>query len=455
MLQARSRHAPPLTRKLWAFWLILVFIIPDLRLVAYLQGKPGEDIEYYFADAPRYLAYAQAALGRPYDAYYIRPLEGWKVDAAAPHRLQAPSRPLTPARDFSVEYPPGAWLAFLPPALVTDRIDVYYALFSLEMGLALTLAAALSVKAAERLRPGAGPEALMVGMVFAGPGLICGKFDALVALSLALFAYAVAAGRPYVAACGLVLGGLVKGAPILLVPIAIAHFLERGPKLRVAKAAALSALALGGAVGLYYAFAGPRAFDMIAYHAARPLQIETAYAAAALILQALGVAHLGVTFGFGSWNVVATFEPALRTLASAATAVMVGAALVWRLMVWRRGADETASAHRTLAAALAIVVAPMALGKFFSPQYIVWLLGLVAAPAAAGDKRARNALLAAALATQIEFPFAYHQPLTLMAVLSLARVALLLVAAGLLIKRAAPPPRDAALRTPAEAAPVP
>src|SRR5580704_13614724 len=73
-------------------------------------------------DVHRYFAYCSAALGRPYTTFYVRPPEAWRQAFIAGTReyqkdfpLVSPSRRLTPYRDFLVEYPPGVFLAALPP----------------------------------------------------------------------------------------------------------------------------------------------------------------------------------------------------------------------------------------------------------------------------------------------------------------------------------------------------
>ena len=428
--------------KLWAFWLVLILVAPQLRLISWAQAPDGSDLEQVFGDAPRYLAYADAMLGRSYDAFYVRaPEKAGGVEPLA-HAIVTPLRPLTPWRDFSFEYPPGALLAILPPALASDRVEVFYSLFSIEMALALTAAVGLGVAAAETLRPGKGADTLLFSLVYfaAGSALGAGRSDALVALSFAGFAYGIASGRSMLTALALVFGVLVKGVPALLVPLALIHVFEHGPRGRGALALAASALVLAAAGGLYLVVAGPRAFDMLAYHAARPVQIESPYGAVALILRALGVAPVQIVNSFGSENIVAGFEPALRSVAGAASATALLAVFLWRLR--RREPDETERALRTLSAAGAAVIAFIGLGKFFSPQYLVWLLPLAIVPAAVSNGVARKILIAAALATQLEFPFAYHFSLALLGPVALVRDGLLLTAAACLLSSVRSRPRE-------------
>ena len=75
-------------------------------------------------DAQRYLAYADAVLGRPYQPYFIRSLDAWQAhvstyggDPEPDQPRVTPHGPLVPYRDFAVEYPPGFFLWTVPPAL--------------------------------------------------------------------------------------------------------------------------------------------------------------------------------------------------------------------------------------------------------------------------------------------------------------------------------------------------
>jgi len=433
--------------KLILLWAAIALLTPGLRLVnlvmapsAHVVADAGSDLpdlETVFADVPRYHAYAQAILGRPYDSYYIRPAEGWREDRGPPHRLVTPDHALTPWRDFSFEYPPGALAAILPPALLTDGLVPYCLAFSLEMSLFLTGALWLGVRAAERLRQGAGRTVLQLGVVYfmVSTLLVSWHYDALVALTLAGFAYGAVAALPLLAALSLAAAVAVKGAPVLLIPIALTHFLLGSPWRRVAGAAAAGGLALVGIGALYLRAAGAHAFDMFAYHAGRPAQIESPYGAVALIVQTLGGARAHLVDSFGSVNI--SDGLGLASLAGPLTALAALAAIGWR--VWRLGRSDDAAtrARRTLAASAAALIAFMAFGKVFSPQYVVWLFPLALVPAAVSGGAAPLMLLGAVLLTQIEFPFVYANSLPLLGFVVLARDALLLATAGCLLAGAA------------------
>src|SRR5205085_722315 len=73
-------------------------------------------------DLRRYLAYADAALGRPHHGFYVRSMDTWLAsfssnyesdDSKAPTSVPS-DRPLVPYRDYAVEYPPGFFLLAVP-----------------------------------------------------------------------------------------------------------------------------------------------------------------------------------------------------------------------------------------------------------------------------------------------------------------------------------------------------
>ncbi len=435
--------------KLALIWALIALLIPGLRFVNWVvapqtyalvaAGDDAPDLEILFGDAPRYHAYAQAMLGRAYDSFYIRPVEGWRQTKGPPHLLVKPDHALTPWRDFSFEYPPGALAAILPPAWLTSDPVAYCLVFSAEMSLFLTLALWLGVRAAERLRPGAGLAMMQLGIVFflltASP--VAWHYDALVALTLAGFAYGVAAGAPMLAALALAAAVLVKGAPVLLVPIALTHFALASPWRRTAFAAAAGALVVAVGAALYARTAGAHALDMFAYHAERPVQIESPYGAVALILNTLGGVPARLDNSFASVNISAAFEPTMRALSGPLTALAALAAIGWR--IWRPGCSDDAAtrALRTLGASAAALIAFLAFGKVYSPQYIVWLFPLALIPAAVFGGLSPRLLLAAALVGKIEFPYVYAHSMTALGFVVLARDALLLASAGALIAGAA------------------
>jgi hypothetical protein len=148
---------------------------------------------------------------------------------------------------------------------------------------------------------------------------------------------------------------------------------------------------------------------------------------------------------YGSHNIDATFEPALRTLSTALTLAAILAVFALYIRGLARLPAERERLRLTLAASVALLAAYVLLGKVFSPQYLTWFLPIGALAATLGSERSRALLAFGALAGQIEYPYLYQTagPYALQGIgaIALVRFALLAAAAISLLAEAYPPRR--------------
>ena len=395
--------------------------------VAALRAAGTDD-----GDINRYLAYVSAVLGRPYQGYYVRPIEGWKVDARTLHEGNdgrdvndprsvapvVPARPLFPYRDFSVEYPPGFFLFALPPALMSDDLDAYRLLFSGLMALLLTAALGLCIAIARRLSPGRADDLLPAAVLCAAAlGIIAvRRYDAAVSLSLCGLCFGCVARRPLLAGLFFGLGVAAKGLPILLTPLPLIYFFAQR-RLREAALATFAAVGIGLCIGLpFLRTAGSHLFDMIAYHAGRPLQVESTFGALLTVYRLIDPAAVTIAHTYGSANPVAAWDGPLRQLASLLPLLALGAVSVVTFLACQPPSQFEARDERDCGQALvrglcAALVGVMTLGKVFSPQYVTWLLPLgVLASLFDGRAAMRRFTLAMAL-TQLVYPLLYRAEL--------------------------------------------
>ena len=318
---------------LWLIWLFVAFGVLNVSV------RDDEDIQRYFA-------YAEATLGRPYPADLVRSPDQAGVEGAPdPSRMATPAQPLVPWRDFFVEYPPAMMVPALAPALVTSNGDAYFYLFSLEMEGVLTLAVWLAVRTADRLSPGAGSDTLLhAALLTLALGVVAARrYDACVALAIAASVHELARGKSALSGAALGLAVALKGVPILLAPIFAIHAYARGDSRGLARGAAGCALTLGLSGLVYGAVAGPHILDALAYHEARPLQIQTVYSGLLILARSFDPAVLSSRFSYGSVNVVSPVEPALRTLSSLLLVVGVSGSWAYayrRLAAARDDADR-------------------------------------------------------------------------------------------------------------------
>lgn len=324
-----------------------------------------------------------------------------------PAALRVAERPgwRLPHRDFSVEYPPLAWLAFLPPALVVDSASGYRVLFGILMALLVLVSALLAVRLRERFdgpggaRSSVGRAAWLALML--GPILVM-RFDALPALACIAAVYAAVSQRW--GWCGLAIGAgaAAKFYPILLLPALLAAAVGAGAR-RGAMACLMGSLA-GGVVFVPFLILAPRGlFADLGSRGVRPLQIESVLATPFLFS---GAAQL--RFGFGSANLEAPGTAVAAHLSPPLLAALLALAAV---LAYRCARVDPRRAG--LDGAIVSLLAALAASKVLSPQYLIWLFPLaVAAPGRSGKW---FALLfgAAALATQIWYPYLYARVMLL------------------------------------------
>jgi Na+-translocating ferredoxin:NAD+ oxidoreductase RnfD subunit len=379
------------TRPLAAtFLLALAIIITAVLVVGRHLSEPlssrWKQYAFHSQDMTRYRAYANATLGKPYMAFYVRSDEEWRrAFAAGEHvakpeaTIVTPARPLRPYRDFLVEYPPGFFLAALPPALVTDTERSYGVVFEIGM-LFLLCGAWLCAARLARYMDAAVPLLFVAGwgtLACIGLGMYSiQRYDPLVALLVGAMCLAAVARRP-------VILGLAAGAAIVvkLVPAVVAglcglYLLRRRRRRELAIACAVMAATLLAVAAPVVYLAGGSIDRMVSYHVDRPLEIETTAGALLGLWHAVDPSAVSYVFSFGSSNVTGRFVDAASWATNAATALSVLAvfALAWREL---QATDREAAQARVLAgAAVLALAAVIAFGKVSSPQYFTWVIPL-------------------------------------------------------------------------------
>lgn len=370
-------------------------------------------------DLTRYRAYANAALGRPYLAYYVRPEAAWRrafeggehlVDE--PSEIASPDRPLKPYRDYLVEYPPGFFLAALPPALVTSTEAGYGLVFALLMTALFAAAAVCCGRLAPSLGTTAGGWTVFGWSVIAcaALGIISvQRYDAAVALLVCVMCLATVTRKPIVLgiASGLVVAvKLVPGVAAVL----CAMYFVRQRRLRDVAIAATVAAITALTVVLPIAYAAGTTLDRVMwYHVDRPLEIESTAAGLLGLWHAVDPSAVSFIFSFGSNNVRGPLVEAGLWASNLATAIALAAVYLvgWREL--QRAATAAAQARVLAGATLLALVALIAFGKVSSPQYFTWLIPLGTLMTLIDGRTSTMALFLGSMAlAQIVFPTEMH-----------------------------------------------
>jgi len=330
-------------------------------------------------------------------------------------RIAHGERPFTPS--FEVEYPPLAIPLFRLPGHADD-LHGYVHWFTIDMGVVTLLAAAVTALTACRFWPRGG-RAYVAAVLFPVAVALIGaitvnRYDAAVALLIAIFLLCLSARWHTAAAFVLGMGFALKFTPAAMLPLVL--ILVGHPRRWVWPLVAFGAAAV--APFLPYLFSSVRGvWYVFQYHLERPLQIESVLGTPMLFGKLIGVSQARWGYSHGSHILIAKGAGLAANLSGALTVLAV-AGIYW--LVWRRRARLRAAPPDQAIAVLALILALMTFGKVLSPQYFIWTLPAWALVAA------RDRVLAVLggltlLLTGIEFPKLYwnmldmqHAPLAVL-----------------------------------------
>jgi uncharacterized membrane protein len=307
-----------------------------------------------------------------------------------------------PYRDFFMEYPPGALVVFVPPAAATA--SHYNAAFKALM--AACGAATLVLVALLLVRLGASVGRLWVGVLLVAASPVAlgpislNTYDAWPAL-LTVVALALLLARKEVPALAVLgLAFAAKVYPVVVLPAALVWtWRTRGRHVALTGLGFFAAVAL--VIVLPFLILAPHGLiESFRSQAARGLQIESLGAQVLVAADHLGLYSVTVahhTKGAVSYDLRGSLPQALGAISSALQLAAV-AAVAW---LYARGRDD---AYKLTVSFAAAVAGFLAFTRFFSPQYLVWLVPLVPLV----DSVAAWSLLAVALALDQVWFFHYH-----------------------------------------------
>ncbi|HEY3867004.1 MAG TPA: glycosyltransferase family 87 protein [Actinocrinis sp.] len=283
-----------------------------------------------------------------------------------------------PIGDVDWQYPPAAAVVITLPRIARMLTGVsYYTAFYALMFLADFLTFLMVVYSAWRTAERRGePRADYVGswvyvvaIFMIGP-IVFGRFD--VAVTLFAVAGLVLAGRNTTATWrwrGLAVG---VGAALKIWPAALLVGL---PKRRDGRLAMLWAVVGAAVPTLLLAALLPGAFSFLNGQGGRGLEIESIPATPFMIARMFGY-HAQILDIYGSWQIVGTGTGFVADACIAATV----AGFAW-LLWWRRRASLVPGRWSTglyYDAALVAVMIAIATSRVLSPQYLVWIVALIA-----------------------------------------------------------------------------
>lgn len=312
-----------------------------------------------------------------------------------------------PYADFSVEYPPAALPTFVVPSLVAgtnaDEAD-YDRVFGFLM--AVCGAAAVGLVAFTLARDRAGPDRLVGATAFVAlaplalGSVVLTRFDLWPAALVAAAMAALVAGRDRLALGALGLGIAAKVYPLVLLPLSVAWVWKRRGRREAVVALGVAAAVVAVCVLPFLALSPHGVWESSLRQTTRPLQIETLGGGILLALHHVFGLHLSVVTSHGSQNFSGGTADALAALDSAIEVVVL-------LAIWRWFARGPAQTGRLFRAAAAAVCTFVVFGKVLSPQFLIWLVPLVALVRGRRGLAAAGVLAACCVLTQLWFPYRY------------------------------------------------
>lgn len=377
-----------------------------------------------FAWAPVYLAACAVPDGGLFRAERYRDVHIYERYA---HELLHGS---VPYRDFFVDWPPGAFAVFLPPAAVPGHYNAAFKVLMALCGVAalVAMAVVLAELGSSRRRLYLALGAVALSPVAVGP-ISLNTYDAwpatLVVAALAL----LLRGRERWAFAVLGLAFVAKLYPLVLLPPAALYVWRRSGPRAATVGVALFAAATVAVLTPFVAIAPDGVWSSLRAQAERSLQVESTGASALLAADRLewyDADVVRVSGGIASRDLEGSLPDAL----SAITVALEGLAVVAVWLLYARRRAPRALLPLAFAATLAGFIA---FTKVLSPQYLVWLVPLVPLLAGWAGLVASTILGVALVLAQIWF-FHYRDVFRIEGVvwLVLVRDLLLVVLYGLL-----------------------
>ncbi|GCE12828.1 hypothetical protein KTT_26870 [Tengunoibacter tsumagoiensis] len=312
------------------------------------------------------------------------------------------------------EYPPLTLLPFSLPLLFP--ISFYQYVFVGLMALTLLLIFWLL----ERFGPRGSARLFIFYSVIGAAALVLMRYDLLPALCTLLCVLFAERQRWRLSYLALAIGVLLKIYPILLFPALFLAEQRSTGRLRAPEEVTFSGqvsqfirairhwqwancvffvVLLGAVTGFFALFNVDGAIlSQVQYFVKRPLQIEAMSGSLLWLLHFVGAPWQGNIYTYGSINFVSTLADPLSRLGT------LGFIIGVLVILWQQYQQR----YDLLQASIALILLFVATGKVFSPQYLIWLIPLLAYAGASSGFWLLNWSLLSLLTTFI-YAFFYAQ----------------------------------------------
>jgi Glycosyltransferase family 87 len=297
---------------------------------------------------------------------------------------------LLPYRDFPVEYPPGALPVFVAPIALHGFIhyDRVFALLMEVLGLGCIAFATL-----------AGGRVRSLAFIAVSPlllgSMVLSRYDLWPTLFVVAALAALVHDRHRWGWAAIGAAVAAKGFALAFVPVALVWTFRRRGARELLLSLAAGIVVVLAAVLPFVVLAPHGLWHSVSGQVSRPLQIESLAAAFLTTFS-----HPEVIASHGSLNLDG--QGAVAAATTVAEAVVIVA-------LWVAFARGPMTGERLVRYVTACVCAFVALGKVLSPQFLIWLVPLVALVRGRRGLAGCLLLAAALITTQVYFPKRYWE----------------------------------------------
>ena len=310
---------------------------------------------------------------------------------------QMVDKQVAPYSGVAIEYPPGVIPFLLLPEMARGGRGAYSHWFILTMVI-VDLAGFIGVLLISR-RWGSylGVWLWVLGPLTLGP-IVYLRLDLIPAVATIWVFERASVGGWWGAGGWLTFGALAKIYPGFL--MAPALVVSNEVRRLVAGAAVFAVLLL-----IPFFRSLPELYDqVIGYHSARGIQVESSWGSAMLVASKLGYQKIFLSFEFGAYEVVSGISRRLKILGTAMSlsALVLGTFFIARTV--RKG-----DVPRLALGMLSLLALLLTFGTVYSPQFTIWLIALAAValcfPFGTGLRATLLGVLVVAALTQAVYPF--------------------------------------------------
>jgi uncharacterized membrane protein len=281
-----------------------------------------------------------------------------------------------PYRDFNLEYPPLALVFFILPRLLTDQWPSFSILYQLEVLIFAWLGLWVVYKIARRL--GKEPWKLMapytLGILAIGP-ILGQQYDIFPAVMTLFSFYYFWMGQHKTSWLWLALGVMTKLYPAVFIPLYLIIYLRNGQIRPLVSGMVTFALACLVLLSPFLVTGPQNLISLVTYHSQRGIQIESLYGAFLLLADKLGLTSVSLGFSYGSWNLSG---PLADKFSGLSTWIQAIGFFICYCFIWTQVKRGKSQFSRLGAYALLLTAVLLFTSKVFSPQYIIWLLPVLA-----------------------------------------------------------------------------